>query len=98
MIDSTIYRYRKDKFTQQGLADKLNIPRTTMSFYETKRQYPDKATAQKIADLLEVTIGQLYNPSELEIIFSKTSTSHKDTRRAGGSMGETIPGNKNENS
>ena len=71
MIDGTIYKYRKDKFSQQQLADRLNIPRTTMSFYETKRQYPDLKTAERLAEILGVVIGKLYTPEELEIINSK---------------------------
>ena len=69
MSDSTIYKYRKAKnLSQQQLADLLELPRTTVSFFETKRQYPDLKTAEKIAEILGKTIGQLYNKEELEII------------------------------
>ena len=71
-LDSTIYTYRKKaKLSQQELAEILELPRTTISFFETKRQYPDLKTAEKIAKILNVTIGQLYNQQELDIILIK---------------------------
>jgi len=72
--DNTIGIYRNRKgISQQQLADLLKIPRTTVSFYETKRQYPDLKTAEKIAEILEVTIGQLYNPEELKVILLRNN-------------------------
>ncbi len=72
MIDSTIYSYRKTKgLNQQQFADLLKLPRTTVSFLETKRQYPDFKTAEKIAEILDTVIGKLYSPPELEIIKTK---------------------------
>ncbi len=69
MKDMTIQKYRKDKgLNQQQLADILNLPRTTVSFYETKRQYPNLETAERMADILGKTIGQLYSDEELVII------------------------------
>ena len=67
--DATISAYRKvKKLNQQQLANMLNIPRTTMSFYENKRMYPTLEVAEKIAEILGKTIGQLYSKEELEII------------------------------
>lgn len=71
-LDNTIYSYRKKmKMTQQKLADLLELPRTTISFYETKRQYPDLKTAEKIAEILNTTIGKLYTKEELDVIITK---------------------------
>ena len=58
----------KVNLSQQALADLLDIPRTTMSFFENKRMYPNFELAEKMADILKTTIGKLYDPSELELI------------------------------
>ena len=69
MKDTTVQKYRKEKdLSQQQFADILNLPRTTVSFYETKRQYPNLETAERMADILGKTIGQLYSDEELVII------------------------------
>lgn len=69
MEDTTIYIYRKAKeLSQQELADKLDITRTTMSFYENKRMYPPLEIAEKLAKILDKTVGQLYSKEELEIM------------------------------
>ena len=72
MSDSTITIYRNKKnISQQKLADLLGLPRTTISFYETKRQLPDLKTAERIAEILDTTIGKLYTPEELNVIITK---------------------------
>ena len=72
MADSTITIYRnKKKISQQKLAELLGLPRTTVSFYETKRQLPDLKTAERIAEILDTTIGKLYTPEELNVIITK---------------------------
>ena len=69
MKDSTIATYRnKVGISQQKLAELLNLPRTTISFYETKRQYPDFKTAERIAEILNTTVGHLWADYELELI------------------------------
>jgi DNA-binding XRE family transcriptional regulator len=71
-MDGTIKFYRTEiNISQQKLADLLGIPRTTMSFYETKRQYPPLELAEKIAEILKVTIGTLYSEQELGVIKTK---------------------------
>jgi DNA-binding XRE family transcriptional regulator len=71
-MDGTIKFYRdKNKLSQQQLADLIEVPRTTMSFYETKRQYPPIEVAEKLAEILKVTIGILYSEQELEVIKTK---------------------------
>jgi len=67
--DKTIGRYREGAgLTQNQFAEKLDLPRTTVSFLETKRQYPDLKTAEKMAEILGKTIGQLYSAEELGVI------------------------------
>ena len=70
--DTTIGYYRdKAGYTQKQLAEMLDVPRTTMSFYETKRSYPDIEVAEKIAEIINQPIGKLYSEPELEIMKSK---------------------------
>jgi len=70
--DTTIGYYRdKAGYTQKQLAEMLNIPRTTMSFFETKRSYPDIEVAEKIAEIINQPIGKLYSESELELMKTK---------------------------
>jgi DNA-binding XRE family transcriptional regulator len=72
-MDYSISFYRKLKdLKQQELADKLEIPRTELSFIETKKVLPKVDLAKKIAGILEVTIGQIYTKEELEFILYKT--------------------------
>ena len=71
-MDSTIKFYRKENnFTQQELADLLEVPRTTVSFYENKREYPTLMMAEKLAEILKTTIGKLYSEQELGVIKTK---------------------------
>lgn len=68
-MDYSISFYRKlKKFKQQELAEKLKINRTELSFIETKKILPKVETAIKIAELLEVTIGQIYTKEELDFM------------------------------
>jgi len=70
--DTSIGFYRdKVKMSQQQLADSINVHRTTMSFIERKREYPNIETAEKIAELLDVPIGKLYTQDELEVMKTK---------------------------
>jgi len=70
--DTTIGYYRdKAGYTQKQLAEMLNIPRTTMSFFETKRSYPDIEIAEKIAEIINQPIGKLYSEPELELMKTK---------------------------
>ena len=82
--------------TQQELANKLNMNRSLLSHLETGKVLPPMSTLIKIARILNCIVTDLYRKEDLNII--KTSTSHNNTRRTGGSMGEPIPGNKNDNS
>ena len=72
--DNTIKYYRKiAKLKQSELAKYLNLPRTTISFYENKKMYPNRNTAERIAEILGVPIGKLYSEEELDFIIFKNS-------------------------
>ncbi len=77
MKDSTITFYRRQAgISQEKLAKLLNMPRTTISFFETKRQYPDLKTAEKLADILQIPVGRLYADYELELILRKNENNN----------------------
>lgn len=67
-IGSNIKAIRKEKgYSQKYMADEvLKIPRSTYSNYENNNRVPDKATLEKIAEVLDVEISDLFNPDEYE--------------------------------
>ena len=69
MIDvgKMIARIRKDRgYSQQQLADKLNLSKQAVSNYETGKREPDYVTLEAIADALNVPITMLISPEEKE--------------------------------
>ena len=69
MIDvgKMIAKVRKDRgYSQQQLADKLNLSKQAVSNYETGKREPDYVTLEAIADALNVPITMLISPEEQE--------------------------------
>lgn len=52
------------KLTQQQVAEKLNVTRSTISNWETGRTYPDLTSLLRISELFEVTVDQLLKGDE----------------------------------
>ena len=48
-----------NKITQQQLADKINVNRTTLSSYESGRRIPSIDVLWKIADVFDISIDNL---------------------------------------
>lgn len=48
-----------NKMTQQQLADKINVNRTTLSGYESGRRIPSIDVLWKISDVFDITIDEL---------------------------------------
>lgn len=68
-IDTSIKYYRKGlKINQSVLAEKIGVTLTDMSFIENKKIYPDKKTAELLAEILQVPIGKIYSDEELTLI------------------------------
>lgn len=57
------------EITQQQVADKLNIDRSTYSYYETGRSAPTLETLNALARLFRVTVDDLINGSKNGITF-----------------------------
>ena len=64
--------------SQQELADSLGITRTELSFIETRKMLPKIDTAKKIADILEVTIGQIYIKEDLDYMLYRNKEQLND--------------------
>ena len=73
-MDYSISFYRKlRKMSQQELADKLEITRTELSFIETRKVLPKIDIAQKVAGILEVTIGQIFIKEDLDYMLFRSN-------------------------
>lgn len=80
-VGKMIAKIRKDRgYSQQQLADKLNLSKQAVSNYETGKREPDYVTLEAIADALNVPITMLISPEEKEEALSAiyaTYTSEK---------------------
>ena len=54
----------KKGLTQQQLANKLHIERTSLANWETGRRFPDVSKVSQIADALDVSPSVLLSPAE----------------------------------
>ena len=55
----------KKKYTKKHLADRVGISPAYYGFIENGMRTADKDTAQKIADVLEVDVKDIFLPSRL---------------------------------
>lgn len=67
-LSFNIKKYRKGKFTQEQLAEKIGVSAQNINDIEGKRRWPREATLVKIADALEIDVYQLFVPINLEEI------------------------------
>ena len=54
----------QNNMTQQNLADAINVARTTITGYETKNRQPSHEKLTALADLFDVSIDFLIDPSD----------------------------------
>ena len=60
MLQENIKYFRKERgLTQEELAIRVNVVRQTVSKWEKGQSVPDANLLQKVAEVLEVTVGQL---------------------------------------
>ena len=55
---------KKNKYTQEQLADRLGVANSTVSMYERGERFPDYDMMKAIADLFNVDMNFLYNRAE----------------------------------
>lgn len=76
-IGETIRQKRKEyNYTQQNLADKLMISRTTISSWETGRTYPDISMLITLSELFETSVDYLLK-GDIEMV----TTLDKDLKK-----------------
>ncbi len=61
-LSQNIKFYRKDKFTQETLAEKIGVSAQNINNVEGKRRFPRTENLIKIANALEVEVYQLFIP------------------------------------
>ncbi len=67
MLSDNIKSLRKNKgYTQEELADRINVVRQTVSKWEKGLSVPDAEALQKLADVLEVDIKELLGAPVVE--------------------------------
>lgn len=62
VLSMNIKKYRKDKFTQETLAEKIGVSSQNINDIEGKRRFPRSETLVKIADALNVEVYELFVP------------------------------------
>ncbi|WP_020006329.1 helix-turn-helix domain-containing protein [Salinicoccus albus] len=60
-LGKQIKHYRKIRgLTQKDLADKIDVSNVVLSRYESSQRTPDTETQVKLADVLEISLDELY--------------------------------------
>lgn len=67
-LSQNIKKYRKGKYTQEQLAEKIGVSSQNINDIEGKRRWPRESTLIKIADALEIEVYQLFIPNNLSNI------------------------------
>ena len=67
-LSLNIKKYRKGKFTQEQLAEKIGVSSQNINDIEGKRRWPRESTLIKIADALGIDVYQLFIPHNLDNI------------------------------
>lgn len=72
-------RLREDrKLSQQQLADRLNINRSTYARYELGQTQPDYETLQRLADFYEVSVDYLFGRENKKNLPELTAKDERD--------------------
>ena len=67
-LSQNIKKYRKGKFTQEQLAEKIGVSSQNINDIEGKRRWPREATLVKIASALEIEVYQMFVPQHFAAI------------------------------
>ncbi|MCR5495992.1 MAG: helix-turn-helix transcriptional regulator [Treponema sp.] len=71
-LSLNIKKYRKGKFTQEQLAEAIDVSAQNINDIEGRRRWPRESTLVKIASVLEVDVYQLFIPQDCERIIEAT--------------------------
>lgn len=70
-------------FTQDELANKLGIVKSTVSMYETGKRQPDFEKLEEIADLFNVNMDYLLGRSDIKSAFDSNLSTKKTNNKSG---------------
>ena len=79
-LSQNIKKYRKGKYTQEQLAEKIGVSSQNINDIEGKRRWPRESTLIKIADALEIEVYQLFIPNDLSNIQIETTDENEKIR------------------
>ena len=79
-LSQNIKKYRKGKYTQEQLAEKIGVSAQNINDIEGKRRWPRESTLIKIADALEIEVYQLFIPNDLSNIQIETTDENEKIR------------------
>lgn len=82
MFGENLMKLRKaNNLTQEELAKKLGVARTTYSSYEQNRRMPDIDVQNKIADLFEVSLDYLHGRTDKKNYWELTGKDERSIQR-----------------
>lgn len=81
-LSQNIKFYRKGKFTQETLAEKIGVSSQNINNIEGKRRFPRTDTLVKIADALGVEVYQLFVPQNVTPITIEENDENERIRSA----------------
>ena len=80
-LSQNIKKYRKGKFTQEQLAEKIGVSTQNINDIEGKRRWPRESTLIKIADALGIEVYQLFIPQNLVEIKIEETAENKEIQK-----------------
>ncbi len=79
-LSKNIKKYRKGKFTQEQLAEKIGVSAQNINDIEGKRRWPREATLVKIAEALGIEVYQLFISQDLNSIVIEENDENRKLR------------------
>ncbi len=79
-LSKNIKKYRKGKFTQEQLAEKIGVSAQNINDIEGKRRWPREATLVKIAEALGIEVYQLFIVQDLNSIVIEENDENRKLR------------------
>ncbi len=81
-IGKKILELRKEKnFSQEELAEKIDVTRQTISKWELGETSPDISQAKKLSNIFNVSLDELVNNDTKDIIMEKVSNTENNSKK-----------------
>ena len=80
-LSQNLKKYRKGKFTQEQLAEKIGVSTQNINDIEGKRRFPRESTLVKIAETLGIEVYQLFIPQDFTEIKIEETDENKKIRK-----------------